>query len=86
MHAFSQLYFLHQTRCGTPENPYKIDGLCSSDLWTEEASEEGIFSAKDPILKAANKVYIRYCTSDAHMGDAAKSPEGTEDTHNHSYS
>lgn len=45
--------------------------LMSSELWPKQLFPDGILSAypaHDP-LWGANKVYIRYCTSDGHMGD-----------------
>mmetsp|Transcript_82332 Transcript_82332/g.207767 ORF Transcript_82332/g.207767 Transcript_82332/m.207767 type:complete len:441 (-) Transcript_82332:149-1471(-) len=49
-------------------------GLCSSTVWESERDETGIFShdvdSYHPVLRNANKVFVRYCTSDAHMGNA----------------
>lgn len=54
-------------RCRIPVNP-----LCSSRLWPEDRSFEGLLAPLDDSkLKDANKVHVGYCTSDAHMGDTA---------------
>ena len=43
--------------------------LCSSKNWTDSMDLMGIFWPKDDTLRSANKVFVRYCTSDGHMGD-----------------
>jgi len=46
----------------------------SSSVWSDTCLKQGIFSEDDSAaLKTANKIYIPYCTSDAHMGDRAAS-------------
>eukprot|EP00440_Ansanella_granifera_P054762 gb/GFBE01059367.1/.p1 GENE.gb/GFBE01059367.1/~~gb/GFBE01059367.1/.p1 ORF type:complete len:400 (+),score=85.60 gb/GFBE01059367.1/:1-1200(+) len=60
-------------RCGSPQAPYTADNkLCSSKEWPSEMPVVGLFydesSAK---LRDANKVFVHYCTSDAHMGDSS---------------
>lgn len=55
-------------RCaGKPE-------LCSSYVWGSTKDLTGIFSHTNEevheSLRTANKVFVAYCTSDAHMGDA----------------
>lgn len=59
-----------QGRCGTPENPY-TSSVCSSKQWGEQEYLGGIFwpSAESAVTKASNKAFVRYCTSDAHMGN-----------------
>jgi len=56
-----------QARCGT-------DGrLCTSKDAPSSLALAGIFSDRtSPVLQEANKVYVRYCTSDGHMGNATK--------------
>ena len=44
---------------------------CTSSGWKEERSFSGLLASKAPRLANANKVYVPYCTSDAHVGDAA---------------
>ena len=46
--------------------------LCSSHSWEESITvPNGLMSADgDPLLAHAHKVHLRYCTSDAHWGDA----------------
>jgi len=44
--------------------------LCSSKAWSDERELQGLFHPKaNHVLEAANKVFVPYCTSDAHMGD-----------------
>jgi len=43
---------------------------CTSSGWQEERSFSGLLASKAPRLANANKVYVPYCTSDAHVGDA----------------
>ena len=53
--------------------------LCSSSRWQENITMPGgLFSADNPQLAHAHKVQLRYCTSDAHWGNAAAfdSPAG----------
>jgi len=48
----------------------------SSSLFPSECGKEGIFDETDgAALASANKVYVPYCSSDAHMGDRAASAE-----------
>ena len=43
---------------------------CSSTSWgDDEKGGLGILLADDPVLRHAHKVYLRYCTSDAHWGN-----------------
>jgi len=44
---------------------------CTSSGWREERSFSGLLASKAPRLADANKVYVPYCTSDAHVGDAS---------------
>jgi len=62
-------------RCGS--DPTKsTNPLCSSTGWETEKNLAGVFwpGAEDMALRDANKVYVRYCTSDGHMADAGASP------------
>ena len=43
---------------------------CSSLLWPDVHSPGGILASTEPRLANAHKVYVPYCTSDAHMGNA----------------
>ena len=43
---------------------------CSSLLWSDVHSPGGILASTAPRLANAHKVYVPYCTSDAHMGNA----------------
>eukprot|EP00947_MAST-08B_sp_MAST-8B-sp1_P003776 g3776.t1 len=62
------------TRCGTPAAPKTSSTLCSSKAWKATIPLGGIFyPSSDTALADANKVYIQYCTSDGHMGDAGAS-------------
>lgn len=53
----------------TGHNGVSNANVCSSRHWSATRTASGVFYADDPILRAANKVFIEYCTSDAHMGD-----------------
>ena len=63
-----------EERCGTPGIPSN-SSLCSSSVWSQTLDLEGIMepTAVLPSLATANKVFVRYCTSDAHMGNAGPS-------------
>eukprot|EP01065_Artemidia_motanka_P047358 TRINITY_DN740_c0_g1_i1.p1 TRINITY_DN740_c0_g1~~TRINITY_DN740_c0_g1_i1.p1 ORF type:complete len:389 (+),score=61.45 TRINITY_DN740_c0_g1_i1:57-1223(+) len=62
-----------QHRCGTPQSP-STSALCSSRQWEPSLPLFGVFYPRsDDVLKKANKVYVRYCTSDAHMGNRGAS-------------
>jgi len=52
-------------RCADSTN-----SLCSSHNWLQTVPKLGIFYPTDSTLRAANKVFVPYCTSDGHMGDA----------------
>ncbi|KAL1508018.1 hypothetical protein AB1Y20_007615 [Prymnesium parvum] len=52
-------------RCGGGGYPL----LCSSARWEETYTAGGIFDA--PALAEASKAFVRYCTSDAHMGNGS---------------
>ena len=43
---------------------------CSSLLWSDVHNASGILASTQPRLANAHKVYVPYCTSDAHMGNA----------------
>ena len=45
--------------------------LTSSISWPSTVRLDGLMNARDPMLRAANKVHVPYCTSDAHMGNAS---------------
>jgi len=46
--------------------------LCSSRNYPKSLVMEGLLGANSgPMLRDANKVHIKYCSSDAHMGDVA---------------
>lgn len=46
--------------------------LCSSTKWTSNVTESGLFHPSiDRVLAGATKVWIQYCTSDAHMADGS---------------
>ena len=49
----------------------KDHSRCTSSGWREERSFSGLLASKAPRLADANKVYVPYCTSDAHVGDAS---------------
>lgn len=53
-----------QARCATDAS------RCSSLLWPDLYSPGGILASTEPRLANAHKVYVPYCTSDAHMGNA----------------
>jgi len=58
-----------ESRCGTPSSP-STSSLCSSKKYGDTISAHGLFyPMNDDILMNANKAYVKYCTSDAHMGD-----------------
>lgn len=59
-------------RCGTPSAPKTGSSLCSSRAWGDTTSEEGLFAPASSGLADANKVFVRYCTSDGHMGNATQ--------------
>jgi len=45
-------------------------GLCGSSSYNSTMKvPEGLFSARHETLQQANKVFVPYCTSDAHMGN-----------------
>ena len=44
-------------------------GLCGSGNFPSEWKKEGVFNSEHPYLKHANKIYVPYCTSDAHWAD-----------------
>jgi len=55
-------------RCGGTGSAW-----CGTGVWGDHfpPGEDGIMSSKnDSTLRGANKAFIRYCTSDAHMADA----------------
>jgi len=61
-----------KTRC------QKRPRYCSSNSWSAQEKMDGIFSndpTKSPVAKA-NKFYLKYCTSDAHMGARTSSAFG----------
>ena len=58
-----------QQRCGTPASPKTSSSLCSSTTWPTQVSLNGVFNANDPTLQSANKIFVKYCTSDGHMGN-----------------
>jgi hypothetical protein len=58
-----------KSRCNTPSSPKSSSPLCSSKSWPSTMSLNGIFNAKNPTLQNANKIFVKYCTSDGHMGD-----------------
>ena len=43
---------------------------CSSLLWSDVHNASGILASTQLRLANAHKVYVPYCTSDAHMGNA----------------
>ena len=45
--------------------------LASSKSWTPTMTQGGIFDSQDARLADANLVYLRYCSSDAYIGDLA---------------
>lgn len=52
--------------------PKKWQHLCSDHLWWPLFPESGIFQPdSNDLLKGANKIFVPYCTSDAHMGNAS---------------
>lgn len=55
-------------RCGRGSHPV----LCSSSDWGESFSLGGLFDSSASEITRAHKVFVRYCTSDAHMGNASK--------------
>lgn len=56
-------------RCGDPSGP-SDDVLCGSIRHPETETLQGIFAPRDHEgLMNAHKVYVKYCTSDGHMGD-----------------
>lgn len=59
-----------QNRCGSPDNPY-TNSVCSSKEWHKEEYLSGIFwpDSETAATKACNKAFVRYCTSDGHMGN-----------------
>lgn len=58
-----------ESRCGTPSSP-STGSLCSSTKYEATISPNGLFyPMDDEILANANKAYVKYCTSDAHMGN-----------------
>lgn len=58
-----------KSRCGDPSNPSKV-GRCSSKKFADTLSVGGIFwPATNDDLKHAHKAFVKFCTSDAHMGD-----------------
>jgi len=57
-----------EERCGGER---RSSHLCSSRAWPAEREATGVLASPHPRLGAANKILVPYCTSDAHMGDAA---------------
>ena len=56
-------------RCGPTASPFQWNPLCSSKFWPSTLTVEGLLEPQDsPELASANKAYVKYCTSDAHMG------------------
>lgn len=58
------------------ERRRKSPSLMSSAGWPKQVFPDGVLSAypsHDP-LWTAHKLYVKYCTSDGHMGDRAASP------------
>lgn len=48
-----------------------VNHMCTSKHDKDTLDRAGIFTdSGNPALENANKVFVRYCTSDAHMGDA----------------
>ena len=75
-----------QARWDGGSNGYNVASnanLCSSRHWSETRTQNGVFYADNPVLRDANKVFLEYCTSDAHMGDTdasgAYDAEGNSD-------
>jgi len=63
-----------ERRCGTPEEPWHDNWLCSSRDYPDELPLEGNMWPIDGSFhkyEAANLVFLKYCTSDAHMGNAS---------------
>ena len=48
--------------------------LCSSNVYAPTRALQGVFHADDATLRAANKVFVPYCSSDGHMGSNEKNP------------
>ena len=46
-------------------------GLCSSQAYNQTMRVDGILHSSSPELGSANKVYVRYCSSDAFLGNAS---------------
>lgn len=44
--------------------------MCTSLLESDTHSPSGILASTQPRLANAHKVFVPYCTSDAHMGNA----------------
>eukprot|EP00948_MAST-09A_sp_MAST-9A-sp1_P003952 g3952.t1 len=55
-----------EKRCGDPSSPNTGNPLCSSSTWGSTVNLSGIFEDE----RFDTLVYIRYCTSDAHMGSS----------------
>ena len=58
-------------RCGRADQPSQSD-LCGSTRWPRAYEASGIFHAQDALLRDANLVFVRYCSSDAFMGSTAR--------------
>lgn len=58
-------------RCASGKKP-EDGAMCTSRGWPAEMSYEGGLMAprNDSTLYGANKAFVKYCTSDAHMGNA----------------
>jgi len=60
-----------EASCRKRCKPNTTEWLCSSKTWPASYAVGGIFwPAGNDRLKYANKVFVAYCTSDGHMGDA----------------
>ena len=60
-----------KARCGDPTAfPTTGKPLCGSSSYASSKALGGIFYPEDATLRDANKVFVPYCTSDGHMGDA----------------
>jgi len=58
------------SRCGPSDAINASNQLCSSKTLEGTKSIYGIFLPDNDHLGGANKVFVHYCTSDAHMGNA----------------
>lgn len=54
------------------------NSLCGSGQWADTIDAKGIFASVHPLLRDANKIYVKYCSSDAHWANTSIRHDGRD--------